>query len=124
VKITAFDIVRMTHEVERISASKIPEAQKIEILTELKNAVPDPIFCGTAVATRKYVIETIEGAIDGCAKKTKSQIPAEEGTGTSPAQSAEEELLHNIDGNRRRQGFETPVVTKTPQKRRAAKRSS
>ena len=123
-KITAFDIVRMTHEVERISASKIPEAKKIEILTELKNAVPDPIFCGAAVATRKYVIETIEGAIDGCAKKTKSQIPSKEGSRASPTQSAAEKLLHDIDGDRRRQGFKTTVVTKTPQKRRATKRSS
>ena len=50
-KITAFDIVRLLHEVERVSASKIPEAQKTMVLTELRNEVPEPVFCAAATAT-------------------------------------------------------------------------
>ena len=123
-KITAFDLVRMTHEVERVSASKIPEAQKILVLTELRNAVPEPVFCAAATATRDYVLQTIEGALNGCAKTTKSQIPIEKGTRASPAQSPEEELLLNSDGNGRGQSITQGVVKKTPQKRRTTKRSA
>ena len=38
-KITAFDLVHLLDGVERVSASKIPDAQKTLVLTELRNAV-------------------------------------------------------------------------------------
>ena len=123
-KITAFDLVRMTHEVERVSASKIPEAQKILVLTELRNAVPEPVFCAAATATRDYVLETIEGALNGCAKTTKSQIPIEKGTRASPTQSPEEKLLPDTNGDGRGKSVETKVVNETPKKRGKATRSS
>ena len=123
-KITAFDLVRMAHEVERVSASKIPDEQKILVLQDLRNAVPEPVFCAAATATRDYVIQQIEGALNGCAKTTKSQIPIEKGTRASPAQSPEEELLRNSDGNGRGQSIAPEVVNKTPQKRRKTKRSA
>ncbi len=123
-KITAFDIVRLLHEVERVSASKIPDVQKTMVLTELRNAVPEPVFCAAATATRDYVLETIEGALNGCAKETKSQIPIEKGTRASPAQSPEEELLRNSDGNGRGQSITPEVVNKTTQKPRKTKRSA
>jgi hypothetical protein len=124
VKITAFDLVRMVHEVERVSASKIPDEQKILVLQDLRNAVPEPVFCPSGLATRDYVLQTIEGALNGCAKNTKSQIPIEKGTRASPAQSPEEELLLNSDGNGRGQSIAPEVVNKTPQKRRKTKRSA
>ena len=123
-KITAFDLVRMTHEVERVSASKIPEAQKILVLTELRNAVPEPVFCAAATATRDYVLQTIEGALNGCAKNTKSQIPIEKGTRKMPPTCAEGKLLLNSDENARGQSVAPEVVNKTPQKRRKTKRSA
>lgn len=123
-KITAFDLVRMTHEVERVSASKIPEAQKILVLTELRNAVPEPVFCAAATATRDYVLQTIEGALNGCAKTTKSQIPIEKGTRQMPPTCAEGKLLRHSDEDGRGQSIAPEVVNKTPQKRRKTKRSA
>ena len=123
-KITAFDLVRMAHEVERVSASKIPDEQKILVLKDLRNAVPEPVFCPSGLATRDYVLETIEGALNGCAKTTKSQVTIKEGTRASPAQSPEEKLLRNSDGNGRGQSIAPEVVNKTPQKRRKTKRSA
>ena len=123
-KITAFDLVRMTHEVERVSASKIPEAQKILVLTELRNAVPEPVFCAAATATRDYVLQTIEGALNGCAKTTKSQIPIEKGTRQMPPTCAEGNLLRHSDEDGRGQSIAPEVVNKTPQKRRTTKRSA
>ena len=123
-KITAFDLVRMTHEVERVSASKIPDEQKILVLQDLRNAVPEPVFCPSGLATRDYVIQQIEGALNGCAKTTKSQIPIEKGTRASPTQSPEEELLLNSDGNGRGQSITPEVVNKTTQKPRKTKRSA
>jgi len=124
VKITAFDLVRMAHEVERVSASKIPDEQKILVLQDLRNAVPEPVFCPSGLATRDYVLQTIEGALNGCAKETKSQIPIKKGTRASPAQSPEEELLRNSDGNGRGQSITPEVVNKTTQKPRKTKRSA
>jgi hypothetical protein len=124
VKITAFDLVRMVHEVERVSASKIPDEQKILVLQDLRNAVPEPVFCASGLATRDYVLQTIEGALNGCAKETKSQIPIKKGTRASPAQSPEEELLRNSDGNGRGQSITPEVVNKTTQKPRKTKRSA
>ena len=123
-KITAFDLVRMVHEVERVSASKIPEAQKILVLTELRNAVPEPVFCAAATATRDYVIQQIEGALNGCAKTTKSQIPIEKGTRQMPPTCAEGKLLRHSDEDGRGQSIAPEVVNKTPQKRRKTKRSA
>ena len=123
-KITAFDLVRMTHEVERVSASKIPEAQKILVLTELRNAVPEPVFCAAATATRDYVLQTIEGALNGCAKNTKSQIPIEKGTRKMPPTCAEGKLLRHSNEDGRGESVETPVVNKTTQKPRKTKRSA
>ena len=123
-KITAFDIVRLLHEVERVSASKIPDVQKTMVLKELRNAVPEPVFCAAATATRDYVLETIEGALNGCAKTTKSQIPIEKGTRASPAQSPEGKLLLHSDEDGRGQSITPEVVNKTPQKRRKTKRSA
>ena len=123
-KITAFDLVRMTHEVERVSASKIPDEQKILVLKDLRNAVPEPVFCPSAVATRDYVIQQIEGALNGCAKNTKSQVTVKKGTRASPAQSPKEKLLCNSDGDGRGQSVTPEVVNKTPQKRRQTKRSA
>ena len=123
-KITAFDLVRMTHEVERVSASKIPDVQKAMVLTELRNAVPEPVFCAAATATRDYVLETIEGALNGCAKTTKSQIPIEKGTRQMPPTCAEGKLLRHSDEDGRGQSIAPEVVNKTPQKRRKTKRSA
>ena len=123
-KITAFDLVRMTHEVERVSASKIPDDQKILVLEELLNAVPEPIFCASGLATRDYVIEQIEGALNGCAKTTKSKIPVKKGTRASPTESPKEKLLPDIDGDGRGKSVETKVVNKTPQKQRQTTGSS
>ena len=123
-KITAFDLVRMAHEVERVSASKIPDEQKILVLQDLRNAVPEPVFCPSGLATRDYVIQHIEGALNGCAKTTKSQVTIEKGTRASPTQSPEEKLLRNSDGNGRGQSVAPEVVNKTPQKRRQTKRSA
>ena len=123
-KITAFDLVRMTHEVERVSASKIPDEQKILVLQDLRKAVPEPVFCPSGLATRDYVIQQIEGALNGCAKTTKSQIPIEKGTRASPAQSPEGKLLLNSDENARGQSIAPEVVNTTPQKRRKTKRSA
>ena len=123
-KITAFDIVRLLHEVERVSASKIPDVQKTMVLTELRNAVPEPVFCAAATATRDYVIETIEGALNGCAKTTKSQIPIEKGTRQMPPTCAEGKLLRHSDEDGRGQSIAPEVVNKTPQKRRKTKRSA
>ena len=124
VKITAFDLVRLLPDVERVSASKIPNAQKTLVLTELQNAVPEPIFCAAGVATRDYVLETIKGALNGCAEKTKSQIPTKKGKRQSPTESSKEQLLCPADENGRGQSLETPVVNKATPKRRAAKRSA
>ena len=123
-KITAFDIVRLLHEVERVSASKIPDVQKAKVLTELRNAVPEPVFCAAATATRDYVLETIEGALNGCAKTTKSQIPIEKGTRQMPPTCAEGKLLRHSDEDGRGQSIAPEVVNKTPQKRRKTKRSA
>ena len=123
-KITAFDLVRLLHEVERVSASKIPDVQKTMVLTELRNAVPEPVFCAAATATRDYVIETIEGALNGCAKTTKSQIPIEKGTRQMPPTCAEGKLLRHSDEDGRGQSIAPEVVNKTPQKRRKTKRSA
>ena len=123
-KITAFDLVRMTHEVERVSASKIPDDQKSLVLQELLNAVPEPIFCASGLATRDYVIEQIEGALNGCAKTTKSKIPVKKGTRASPTESPKEKLLPDIDGDGRGKSVETKVVNKTPQKQRQTTGSS
>jgi hypothetical protein len=124
VKITAFDLVRMTHEVERVSASKIPDEQKILVLKDLRNAVPEPVFCPSAVATRDYVIQQIEGALNGCAKNTKSQVTIKEGTRASPTQSPEGKLLLNSDEDGRGQSVTPEVVNKTPPKRGKTKRSA
>ena len=123
-KITAFDLVRLMHEVERVSASKIPDDQKILVLTELRNAVPEPIFCASGLSTRDYVIQQIQGAIDGCAKNTKSKIPVKKGTGKTPTESPEEQLLRNSDGNGRGKSVTPTVVNKTTEKRRQTKRST
>ena len=123
-KITAFDLVHLLDGVERVSASKIPDAQKTLVLTELRNAVPEPIFCPSALATRDYVLQTIEGAIHGCAEKTKSQIPDKKGTRASPTESPEGKLLLKSDENARGQSIAPEVVNKTPQKRRKATGSS
>ncbi len=123
-KITAFDLVRMTHEVERVSASKIPDDQKILVLEELLNAVPEPIFCASGLATRDYVIEQIEGALNGCAKTTKSKIPVKKGTREMPPTCAEEKLLRHSDGDGRGQSVTPEVVNKTSQKRGKTKRSA
>ena len=123
-KITAFDLVRMAHEVERVSASKIPDEQKILVLQDLRKAVPEPVFCPSGLATRDYVIQQIEGALNGCAKTTKSQIPIEKGTRASPAQSPEGKLLLHSDEDGRGQSITPEVVNKTPQKRRKTKRSA
>jgi hypothetical protein len=124
VKITAFDLVRMVHEVERVSASKIPDEQKILVLQDLRNAVPEPVFCPSGLATRDYVLQTIEGALNGCAKNTKSQIPIEKGTREMPPTCAEGKLLRNSNENGRGRSVETPVVNKTTQKPRKTKRSA
>lgn len=122
---SAFDLLRLMPEVERVSASKtMSDEQKSLVLTELLTAVPEPVFCGTSKATRNYVIETIQGALDGCTKKPTKKVPAKEGKRTSTSKSTEEELLRNADGDGRGQSVETPVVNKAPQKRRATKRSS
>ena len=123
-KITAFDLVRMTHEVERVSASKIPDEQKILVLKDLRNAVPEPVFCPSGLATRDYVIQQIEGALNGCAKNTKSQVTIEKGTRASPTQSPKGKLLLNSDEDGRGQSVTPEVVNKTPQKRRQTKRSA
>ena len=123
-KITAFDLVRLLHEVERVSASKIPNEQKTKVLTELKNAVPEPVFCGAGLATREYVLEIIQGALNGCAETTKSQVPVKKGTRAVSTKCPESELLRNSDEDTRGPGFETTMVKKTAQKRRAAKRSA
>ena len=114
----------MTHEVERVSASKIPDDQKSLVLQELLNAVPEPIFCASGLATRDYVIQQIEGALNGCAKNTKSQIPIKEGTREMPPTCAEEKLLRTSDGNGRGQSVTPEVVNKTPPKRGKTKRSA
>ena len=123
-KITAFDLVRMAHEVERVSASKIPDEQKSLVLQDLRKAVPEPVFCPSGLATRDYVIETIEGALNGCAKTTKSQIPIEKGTRQMPPTCAEGKLLRHSDEDGRGQSIAPEVVNKTPQKRRKTKRSA
>jgi hypothetical protein len=124
VKITAFDLVHLLDGVERVSASKIPDAQKTLVLTELRNAVPEPIFCAASLETRDYVLQTIEGAIHGCAEKTKSQIPVKKGTRASPTESPEEKLLPDTNGDGRGKSVETKVVNQTPKKRGKATRSS
>jgi hypothetical protein len=124
VNITAFDLVRLTHEVELVSASKIPDEQKILVLKELLNAVPEPIFCSSRLATRDYVIQQIEGALNGCAKNTKNQIPIEKGTREMPPTCAEGKLLRHSDEDGRGQSVTPEVVNKTPQKRRQTKRSA
>jgi|TARA_B110000444_G_scaffold255809_1_gene290927 hypothetical protein len=124
VKITAFDLVRMTHEVERVSASKIPDDQKTLVLTELRNAVPEPVFCASGLATRDYVLQTIEGALNGCAKNTKNQIPIEKGTREMPPTCAEGKLLRHSDEDGRGQSVTPEVVNKAPPKRRKTKRSA
>ena len=121
---TAFDLVRMTHEVERVSVSKIPNEQKTLVLQELHNAVPEPVFCASGLATRDYVIQQIEGALNGCAKNTKSQVTDKEGTRASPTESTETELLRHTNEDTRRKGVEAAVVIKAPTKRRATKRST
>ena len=123
-KITAFDLVHLLDGVERVSASKIPDAQKTLVLTELRNAVPEPVFCAAATATRDYVIQQIEGALNGCAKTTKSQIPIEKGTRQMPPTCAEGKLLRHSDEDGRGQSIAPEVVNKTPQKRRKTKRSA
>ena len=121
---TAFDLVRMTHEVERVSVSKIPNEQKTLVLQELHNAVPETVFCASGLATRDYVIQQIEGALNGCAKNTKSQVTDKEGTRASPTESTETELLRHTNEDTRRKGVEAAVVIKAPTKRRATKRST
>ena len=123
-KITAFDLVHLLDGVERVSASKIPNEQKTLVLNELLNAVPEPIFCASGIATRDYVLQTIEGAIHGCAEKTKSQIPVKKGTRASPTESPKEKLLPDIDGDGRGKSVETKVVNETPKKRGKATGSS
>lgn len=123
-KITAFDLVHLLDGVERVSASKIPDAQKTLVLTELRNAVPEPIFCAASLETRDYVLQTIEGAIHGCAEKTKSQIPVKKGTRASPRESPEEKLLPDTNGDGRGKSVETEMVNETPKKRGKATRSS
>jgi len=120
---TAFDLVRLVHEVERVSASKIPNEQKTLVLTELKHAVPEPIFCPAGLATRDYVLDNIQGALNGCAEKTTGKVPAKKGA-DSPTESAEEQLLRNSDGDTRGKGVKAGVVKKTTQKPRKAKRSA
>lgn len=123
-KITAFDLVHLLDGVERVSASKIPDAQKTLVLTELRNAVPEPIFCAASLETRNYVLQTIEGAIHGCAEKTKSQIPVKKGTRASPRESPKEKLLPDTNGDGRGKSVETEMVNETPKKRGKATRSS
>lgn len=123
-KITAFDLVHLLDGVERVSASKIPDEQKILVLQDLRKAVPEPVFCASALATRDYVLQTIEGAIHGCAEKTKSQIPVKKGTRASPTESPEEKLLPDTNGDGRGKSVETKVVNETPKKRGKATRSS
>ena len=123
-KITAFDLVHLVDAVERVSASKIPDAQKTLVLAELRNAVPEPIFCAASLETRDYVLQTIEGAIHGCAEKTKSQIPVKKGTRASPRESPKEKLLPDTNGDGRGKSVETEMVNETPKKRGKATRSS
>lgn len=122
---SAFDLVRLLPEVERVSGLKtIPSEQKAAILHELLVAVPDPVFCGLSLKTRDYVIETIQGALDGCATTATKKIPTKEGKRASPAKSAEAELLRNSDGDGGRSSTTATVVNKAPQKRGKAKRSA
>jgi hypothetical protein len=121
VTFTAFDLVRLLAEVDRVSASKVNPEQKAAVLTELLNAVPAPVFCAASPATRGYVIKTIEGAIDGCTQKTKGQGTAPEGERASTSQGTKEELLRDTDGNTGGSSVTPRVVKKTTQKRRTTK---
>lgn len=121
---SAYDLLRLLPEVERISVAKIDDTKKRKILFELLNAVPQPVFCGAAIATRELVIETIEGAINGCAENTKKEISTKEGKRTSSTQSSQEELFPDTNGDGRRQSLETPLVNKATKKRRSTSRST
>lgn len=122
--ISAFDLLRFVPEVERISASKMKDEQKELVLKEMLLAVPEPVFCASALRTRDYVIETIKGALDGCAKNTTTKIPTKKREWTRTTKSAEEQLLLKSDENTRGQSVTQTVVDKATQKRRSAKRSS
>ena len=121
---TAFDLVRLMAEVERVSASKVKAEQKAAVLKELLNAVPAPVFCAAALATRDYLIETIEGAINECSTKATGQSPAPKRERTGTTQSTEEKLLRDTDGNTGGSSVTPRVVNKTTKKRGAAKRSA
>ena len=121
---SAFDLLRLMPEVERISASQMNDGQKQLVLQEMLIAVPEPIFCASSSSTRDYVIETIQGALDGCAKNTTTKIPTKKGKRASPTQSTEEQLLCRTDEDTRGQSVTQTVVNKAPQKRRTTKRSA
>ena len=121
---SAYDLLRLLPEVERISVAKIEDSMKERILTELLNSVPQPVFCGAAIATREHVVETINGAINGCAKNTKKEVSPKKGQRSSSPQGSKEQLLFDTDVNGRGQSLETTMVNKAPKKRRTTKRSS
>ena len=122
--VTAFDLVRLLPEIDRISASKTDVEQKKMVLSELLQAVPAPVFCAASAATRDYVIKQIEEALNECSKETKSQIPINKGAGRSTTKGTKEELLFDPDGDAGRQSVTAAVVKKTTQKRRTTKRSA